>query len=247
MKSSKEDLKNRGYIEDNEIITYYELLTFDELSILIKSKKAFERTIAIRLLKNSSDISRLDLTVILLEILVNEKHLYTKIEICDVLEKGDSEIAEQMLKYVGKIGKNQHVKLPKEVSKKVSYPLPRDIMARVMGKMNISILPTLIEALSNCDVFEIREVIDAIGFLCFYNDVTNEGFVVKELLKCYEKYKYDNIVRWKITMGLSAFNNEFAISKLKEIIEKETEELILKETYRALKLIENRTNIKTPH
>jgi len=237
MKSSKEDLKNRGYIEDNEIITYYELLTFDELSILIKSKKAFERTIAIRLLKSCRNISQLDLSIILLDTLMKEKHLYTKIEICNVLETGNSEIAKQMLNYVGKIGNNQHSKLPNEVSKKVSYPLPRDIIARIMGKMSILVLPTLIEALKEYSLFVIREVVDAIGFLCFYNDIAEECFVVKELINSYEKYKYDSILRWKITTALSAFNNEYVISKLKEIVENDSEELIRKEAYRSLTLI----------
>ena len=240
MKSSKEDLKKRGYIEDDDITNDYKLLTLDELCVLVKSRKAFERTIAIRLLENCNNISQLDLGIILLETLVKEKSLYTKIEICSALEKGDSEIAKQMLSYVGKIGKNQHVKLPNEVSEKISYPLPRDIIARVMGKMNKSVLPILVEALNDYDVFAIREVIDGIGFLCFYNDIPNEGIVVKELIKCYEEYKYDYILRWKITMAFSAFNNEFVISELKKIIRNDNEEIIIKEAYRALKLIEKR-------
>ncbi|MBU3217434.1 hypothetical protein LL033_05030 [Clostridium estertheticum] len=240
MKSSKEELKKRGYIEDDDITNDYKLLTLDELCVLLESKKAFERTIAIRLLENCNNILQLDLGIILLETLVKEKSLYTKIEICNALEKGDSEIAKQMLSYVGKIGKNQHVKLPNEVSEKISYPLPRDIIARVMGKMNKSVLPILVEALNDYDVFAIREVIDGIGFLCFYNDIPNECFVVKKLIKCYEEYKDDYILRWKITMAFSAFNNEFATSELKKIIRNDNEELIIKEAYRALKLIEKR-------
>ena len=240
MKSSKEDLKKRGYIEDDEILNYNGVLTFDPLCDLLKSKKAFERTIAIRLLKNCSGISQLDLSILLLEALVKEKCLYTKIEICSVLEKGNIDIAERMVTYAGKIGKNQHVKLPNEVSKKASYPLPRDIISRVMGKMNVEVLPTLVESLENRDVFVIREIIDAIGFLCFYNDITNECFVVQKLIKCYEKYKYDYIFRWKVTMAFSAFDNELAICKLKEIIDNDNEELIRKEAYRALRLIDKR-------
>jgi len=240
MKSSKEDFKNRGYIEEDEIVDCYGLLKFESLCVLLKSKEAFERTIAIRLLKSCSDISQLDLSIILLETLVKEKCLYTKIEICSALEKGNSDIAERMITYMGKIGSNQYVKLPNKVSKKVSYPLPRDIIARVMGKMNVSVLPTLVQALENSDGFVTREVIDAIGFLCFYNDITNEGFVVQELIKCYEKYKHDYISRWKITRALSAFDNELAICKLKEIIDDDNEELIRKEAYRALRLIEKR-------
>ncbi|MBU3159308.1 hypothetical protein KPL37_06000 [Clostridium frigoris] len=60
-------------------------------------------------------------------------------------------------------------------------------------------------------------VVDAIGFLCFYNDINKESFVVKEFIKSYEKYKYDCILRWKITMAFSAFNNEYSISKLKHM------------------------------
>ncbi|WP_264174706.1 hypothetical protein [Clostridium estertheticum] len=41
-------------------------------------------------------------------------------------------------------------------------------------------------------------------------------------------------------MAFSAFNNEFAISELKKTIRNDNEELIIKEAYRALKLIEKR-------
>ena len=236
MKSSKYDLRNRGYIEDMDIDKSC-LVGNPDLFEIIESKKAYERTLAIRLLSKDNNINKLEFHKLILDILVREKSLYTKIEICNVLDRGGDETLIEMFKYVGRIGKNQHKELPKAVSKKNSYPLPRDIIARTIGKMNISVLSTLLKELNECDVIEARELVDAIGFLCFYNKESDNEIAIKELINCYEKYKEDNIIRWKIVMSFSAFNNKTVISKLKEIIKIESIDIVKKEAERSLNLI----------
>ena len=208
-----------------------------DLLEIIEYKKAYERTLAIRLLSKDNNINQLEFHKLILDILVREKILYTKIEICNVLDRGGDETLIEMFKYVGRIGKNQHKELPKAVSKKNSYPLPRDIIARTIGKMNISVLSTLLKELNECDVIEARELVDAIGFLCFYNKEADNEIAIKELINCYEKYKEDNIIRWKIVMSFSAFNNKTVISKLKEIIKIESIDIAKKEAERSLNLI----------
>ncbi|MBB6622936.1 HEAT repeat domain-containing protein [Clostridium gasigenes] len=236
MKSSKYDLRNRGYIEDMDIDKSC-LVGNPDLFEIIESKKAYVRTLAIRLLSKDNNINKLEFHKLILDILVREKSLYTKIEICNVLDRGGDETLIEMFKYVGRIGKNQHKELPKAVSKKNSYPLPRDIIARTIGKMNISVLSTLLKELNECDVIEARELVDAIGFLCFYNKEADNEIAIKELINCYEKYKEDNIIRWKIVMSFSAFNNKTVISKLKEIIKIESIDIVKKEAERSLNLI----------
>lgn len=134
MKSSKEDLRRRGYIEDINI-EKYTLLNKSEVLKLLDSKEAYERTIAIRLLSNYKGIEKLEFNKDIICRLTREKSLYTKIEIGSALENGDYETLIEMFEYLGKIGNNQYKELPKEVSKKISYPLPRDIIARTTKKM----------------------------------------------------------------------------------------------------------------
>lgn len=240
MKSSIEGLRRRGYIEDMDI-EKYSLLKKEEILKMIDSKEAYERTIAIRILANSNNIERLVFNKALLSRLMKEKSLYTKIEICNVLEKGDQETLIEMFKYLGKIGNNQYRELPKEVSKKKSYPLPRDIIARTIAKMNSYLLPSIYEEFKQCNLIEARELIDAIGYLCFYNKDQNNLVITEELIDYYEKTDIDNIIRWKIVIALSAFNSEIVVSKLKQIIVNESVDIIRKEAERSLKLI----NIKS--
>lgn len=236
MKSSKEDLRRRGYIEDINISDYFSIKSLNLIN-MIDDKEAYKRTLAIRLLCKNNEIKQLDFHRRLLKRLVIEKSLYTKIEICNTLESGEYETLIEMLKYIGKIGNNQYKNLPNTVSKKVSYPLPRDIIARTIAKMNISVLPLLLEEINACGMLEARELIDAIGFLCFYNKESEIEIAIKGLMECYDKYREDNIIRWKIVIALSAFKNKLVDFKLKEIIEVESINIIKKEAERSLKLI----------
>lgn len=50
--------------------------------------------------------------------LISEKALYTKLEICNILSTGNEMTIKKMIPYVGKIGKNQHHDIAKKVSMK---------------------------------------------------------------------------------------------------------------------------------
>lgn len=78
-----------------------------------------------------------------------EKQGVVFLKICNTLEKGNLKTAEQMIPYLGRIGHNQHLCLLNKVLKKSSYPLPRDIIARSLGKMDGTILPALLKVLTN--------------------------------------------------------------------------------------------------
>ncbi|SCY54529.1 hypothetical protein [Alkaliphilus peptidifermentans] len=230
MKSSIDDLKKRGYIENIDMKDYQNL-SHEELYILIKSQKAYERTIAARLLgENVLD----EVSDILIEVLSKEKNLYTKIEICNVLEKCSTNEAKKMIVLLGKIGDNQHHTLPQSISKKVSYPLPRDIIARTLAKMNIKVLPLMI---ASRDIHAIREIIDSIGFMCFYNNVSNEKFIVGKLVECFEIHKDDEIIRWKIVMAFSSFQDKDIVCRLEDVKLNDKEALIREEAKRSLSLI----------
>jgi len=168
--------------------------------------------------------------------LAAEKSLYTKIEICKMLENASVRTARKMISYLGKIGSNQHLFLPQNISQKSSYPLPRDIMARTLGKMSIDILPTMLETLDQSDTKIIREIIDTIGYMCFYNTIPNKGFVAEKLLTCLDTYNEDDVIRWKIVMALSSFQEQNVMDRLKVISQTDDKELIRNEAKRSLAL-----------
>lgn len=110
MKSSDSQLKSRGKITIEDLQHYNNHTKF-ELLEMTKSKEAYKRTIAVKLLSEKNDLSD-DLIRLFLHTLTQEKKLYTKIELCDALSKGDVESAKIMVEYLGKIGNNQHKVLP---------------------------------------------------------------------------------------------------------------------------------------
>lgn len=206
---------------------------------MINSKTATERSVAVHILAERYRNDTQFLTVIL-ERLCNEKSLYTKLEICSVLEQGNIETARQMVKYLGVIGNNQHKELPGRVSKKVSYPLPRDIIARILSKMSPTVFEVLLEVLEENDVRMIVEVIDAIGFMVFYN---NQLVTPKHAQCIYDvmgKYKSNQVILWKAVLCLSAFPLESSIKVLERIRSTYPDTLLSYEASRSLKLIEDR-------
>lgn len=207
MKSSSEKLKGRGYI-NNLDLSEYSIFTTEELYHLADSKLAFERTIAFHLLAQKININEKRFVALLLSKLKREKELYTKIEICSILEKGNKDTCRMITEYLGKIGDNQHQEIPETVSKKNSFPLPRDIIARILGRMNPENIEVLLEILKSGDVFQISEDLDAIGFMVFYNRSleTYDNFVcIKEAI---EAHKHIPLIVWKGVLCLSAFRLE---------------------------------------
>lgn len=236
MKSSKEDLKRRGFI-DIEDITKFQQWTNEELIKLINSPKPTERSVAVNLLSKQNCIKNLEFVKIILERLCVEKCLYTKIEICTALEKGCVETAKQMIKYLGFIGKNQHLCLPNRVSKKNSYPLPRDIIARSLGRMDYTILPVLLEVLNSNEEGKISEVIDAIGFMLYYNQDYNNEDSFQAIINTMNHYSENNIIVWKCVSCLSSFWTQDSIDVLNGVLDRNVNDMIKDEARRSLRII----------
>jgi len=235
MKSSNEDLKKRGYIEN---ITINYDLNEEEINELLESSDAYNRSIAVRILSNNNK-NNINMTKKILEKLSKEKALYTKIEMCNYLEKGNLETVKLMIDYLGLIGKNQYKEIPFSPSKKISYPLPRDIIARTLGRMGKNNLNILFEVLEKKDINKIREVIDSIGFMIFYNNELDTLDNFNNIKNIIEKYQFDKITLWKSITCLSAFKRQESINLLLKIKETEKNDTILLEIDRSLKIIKN--------
>jgi hypothetical protein len=236
MKSNKEDLRKRGMMTQTDINNIISLQD-RELIDLINAKSPNERSAAIRLLTEREGYENEEIVSILLKRLSIEKSLYTKIEICNALEHGNNNTAKLMIDYLGCIGNNQHKCLPEEVSKKISYPLPRDIIARSLGRMDSLILPILLEVLQSENESKISEVIDSIGYMIFYHKELATLDNLNRLIHLINYYPTQEVIVWKCVICLSAFPLKECFNVLSRIEERYTTKVILKEASRSRKLI----------
>lgn len=232
MKSTKDELQTRGMAFEDDRAYCRDVSEKDLLHILTTGTPSQKSAACERL--HAKDQNVMDA---LLKCLCQEQHLYTKIAICECLEKGDQKTARCMCEYLGKIGKNQHKTLPKHVSKKKSYPLPRDIIARSLGKMDPSVFPVLLAELDQDHQNRNRELIDAIGFMAFYHqELVNE--TTAQRLITLLKQTTDEVLIWKILLCFSAFPLPSIIEILRSYMQ--TDGLLADEAMRSFHLISNR-------
>ncbi len=240
MKSSIDQLKSRGYITIENVENHMNH-TKSEWLAMIHSKEAYQRTIAVKLLSEKSDVDD-ELIQLFLHRLTQEKKLYTKIELCDALAKGGVQSAKLMVNYLGQIGNNQYQALPTKAFNKNSYPLPRDIIARTLAHMNPNVLPVLLDVLKTNRLPEIREVIDAIGFICFYNNLHTNRQISDLLILCLQNYAHDDVIRWKLVRSFESFDASDVIHTLVNIEQSDCEQIIRREARRSLNIISERIN-----
>ena len=103
MKSTQSALKNRGMASPEEIAVCA-ALPQEQLAEELHSADPCRRTAAVRCMDQNSRSA----AGLLLEQLAQEKCLYTRLAICETLEKGTAESAEIMLPWLGRIGNNQY-------------------------------------------------------------------------------------------------------------------------------------------
>ncbi|SFR91877.1 HEAT repeat domain-containing protein [Anaeromicropila populeti] len=236
MNSDIETLRARGYIEGDDIHDY-EKKSKEELIALLDDKTPCVRSSAAKEISFAYNMNEIEITKILLSKLVKEKKLYTRIEIGAALERGGEITAKEMVQYIGKIGKNQHKSLPDRPSKKISFPLPRDFIIRSLARMDVKIMPVLIEVLESQDEEKIAEIFDAIGYIAFYKIKAAKWEYTETVLKVVEKYKGNEVIYWKGIRCLSGFPWQKAADFLKKVIETESQELLVEEAKRSLRLM----------
>lgn len=233
LKSDLDKLKDKGLPLEEDVILLKDK-SLEELIYCLNDNDASVRTSAAVNLKPYSDKAADYLLICLSE----EDSLYTKIAICETLEAGNIDTARKMTEYLGKIGNNQYKKLPKKVSLKKSYPLPRDIIARTLAKMNADVLPALIEVLQSDDLIKIYEAADAFGYMCFYNETLQNEKNLEYIINIINKYKDDKLLIWKSLTCLSAFNFLKSRDILNSFInEYSNEDILFLEAQRSLNIL----------
>ena len=131
MKSSPNDLKLRGYIEDADLTKYLKS-SRQELLDFLNDEQPNVRSISAKLLQN---YPQPEIIESLCNVLIREKKLYTKIAITETLASFGGVSLPFLIPLLGKIGKNQYRTIPEKEFKKFNYPLPRDIIARTIIKI----------------------------------------------------------------------------------------------------------------
>lgn len=234
LKSDLDRLKNRGMpLEDD--VKLLENKSLKELIDCLNNDDAIVRTSAAINLRPY--IHKNKVCGELLLRLSKEKSLYTKIEICKTLQNGNIDTAEKMINYIGIIGCNQYRVLPKKVSLKKTYPIPRDIIARTLSKMSIDIFPVLINVLEGDDLTKICEVIDAFGFMVFHNKSLSNNQNLEHIISIMKKYQNNKLLIWKCLTCLSAFNLEKSRDILKSFINDDDKDILSLEAKRSLEIL----------
>ncbi|MFA9380124.1 MAG: hypothetical protein ACERKO_03585 [Acetanaerobacterium sp.] len=230
LKSSQKDLEKRGFASAEDIAALKDYQP-SELITLLCSDHAVIRTAAAYNLFSTNESAANQL----LERLSVEKCLYTKMAICETLAKGDIDTARKMTHYLGKIGNNQHKTLPEKISAKKSYPLPRDIIARSLGKMDTMILPALLEVLKSDEAAQISEALDAIGLMTFYHPELASKRYAQAVYDVLHEFESSTLIVWKSIICLSAFPLPQSMSILNSFASQNN--LLGAEANRSLRLI----------
>ncbi len=233
MKSSKKDLEQRGYLEEDLEIKFQDL-SIKEKYKLLESDIPKERSQGARLLSQERSF----VSDRLIRALKIEKKLYSKIEICKALEAHKNDSIPLLIQELGRIGSNQHVHIPDKEFKKDSYPLPRDIAARTLASIGKPALERLLLVLENGFENQVSEAIDAVGFICYYDYQPN---VFEKLANCYLKYSNNELIRWKLIRAMSGIPESLAF--LEEKIDSCQNKMLKSEISRSIRLIRKRNSM----
>jgi hypothetical protein len=233
MKSTETQLISRGFLSEDD---YNQLIgRNNSLDKLIGSHIPSERTLAIRIIKQDKDKSHIPLLV---EILQKEKKLYTKIELCECLVEFGTLSIPFLIPYLGKIGTNQHKTVALVDVNKKTFPLPRDIVARIIIRIGSPALPHLRNVLITKNRTALLEVIDAIGHIAF---TTNDYSLENDLLQLYSSKQNDDLIKWKLIRCFQSFESNKIIDLLSEIVElDENGDILKREAERSLARIRTR-------
>jgi hypothetical protein len=198
----------------------------------LKSKIPSERTLGARLLVYRDNLFPIDYLIAALKV---ETKLYTKIELCNSLVSFGKDVIISLIESLGKIGNNQYKEVPEAEFKKQNYPLPRDIASRTIIRIGVKAIPALIKVLDSEDIPRLSEALDALGFICFYEQQSDVYDLLKE---CFSRNIDNDLIKWKIFRAMSAFaESELFLNEQQQLL---SNERMKAEIERSLSLIRKR-------
>lgn len=233
MKSSTEQLRQRGFAPEGEELKYTE--SGEQVVMkLLSDRDAYKRTIGIRLISKNKKEKYLPLLCKMLE---KENKLYTKIALCECLEEYGETAIPYLIPLLGTIGDNQHKEIKIADLDKKSYPLPRDIAARVLIRIGPGVFPGLRKILKdNKNRDRISEAIDVIGHVTWnFHDCSMEDVLVD----FYYKNIQDEFLVWKLIRSFQSFHSKQIKDILEDTVKNHGHEVIVKEAKRSLDRIKS--------
>lgn len=233
VKSTDIQLRKRGKASEKDIQSLHSIEAEQRIQML-SHQDAWTRSAAALSLKRHADQA----ASALLQQLEKERCLYTRIALCEALEAGGVQTAEKMAAYLGRIGTNQYKEVPDTVSAKTSYPLPRDIIARSMGRMDCTILPVLLDVMKSGCRSMVSEALDAVGFMIFYHPEIAVSKTYGFFCELGETWRTDSLIMWKLLLCLSAFSCEECTALLQEYANQSG--VLKKQAERSLHIIRER-------
>ena len=234
MKSTNEQLKNRGFAFEEDI-EIYKNYREDELLKLSQNKDAFKRTISVKLLSKNPKEEYIPLFC---EMLENEKKLYTKLELQKILAEYGEKSIPYLIPLLGAIGNNQHKKIGIVDINKKSYPCPRDVVGMVLIRIGPKTFPELKRIiLENRNLEQIHEAIDVIGHITW----NYENYEMEEILiEYYNANRGNEFIEWKLIRAFQSFNSIEIKTILNNVIKANKNEILVIEARRSINRIENR-------
>jgi len=238
MKSTVDQLYKRGHIQEPRPGQYSDYDT-GMIGKMLLSEDPRKRSLGAAIIAQKPDPAYCKM---LCMALVKEKKLYSKIAMSKALIAIGHDSVKHLLPLLGKIGTNQHKAIPVERFRKNSYPLPRDIVSRIIGKIGPKALPELEEVLRTGRKDEISEAIDAIGYIAFYN---NDYRSLPALLNMLETHDGDELIHWKSIRALQAYTDDAAEEYLNRVMRENSGCALVIEAARSIGQIERRRNTFT--
>ncbi len=201
MKSTAEQLQKRGYLTDVSEKSFQEV-SYTTLLVWLNDSLPVKRTAAARRLGRILNPESIEPLCLALE---KEKALYAKLELCNTLILFGKAAVPHLVQRLGKIDSKQYKAPPAKKFGKKNYPLPHDIFARTLMKIGVAALPELCAVLQSNDTTTISEAIDAIGYICFYDEQKHKD-IANTLQQAFLKYADSRLIKWKLIRAMSAFS-----------------------------------------
>ena len=235
MKSSINELKSRGFVDKSQI---NHDVSVPSLKNLLASETPEKRTLAAIIIQEKNISCLIPDLILSLKI---EKKLYSKIAISEALISFKEKSIENLIPLIGQIGNNQHKKLPTKLFSKDNYPLPRDIIARILSQMSVDVIPILLNEAYKMPRDQLLEAIDVMGNISYYSKNSES---LNLLFNLFEKNRNDKLMIWKIIRAFSAFSDTKIIKELEKVSVDSKIEQHLWEAKRSLRLINKRNKNK---
>ncbi len=232
MKSTAAQREARGYATERAVNGCRHAST-EDIHALLRHSDAVQRTIAAVLIGERKDDDALPMLCAALQ---TETKLYTKLALCRAIGQFGAAALPLLLPLLGRIGGNQHTAVRAIDLKKRSFPLPRDIVSRIIIRIGPAALPSLEFIVEHGSREQMLEAIDAIGHIAF----TRSNYRSEAVLMRLYASSADDMTRWKVIRAFQSFVSADVESVLRAVLAAGGNEILEAEARRSLDRLKRR-------